>query len=130
MIRRPPRSTRTDTLLPYTTLFRSDARRKALARPRVRFPRIWAHRPSDCISAGPNGNPPFLSLAHSSNNRRAPLKCPEICRFHATVVLRPQWDPARSFQTRKLGVFLTRLSLCSYWGVGQRKEAIMRSEER
>src|SRR3546814_3146552 len=27
MIRRPPRSTRTDTLFPYTTLFRSDARR-------------------------------------------------------------------------------------------------------
>src|SRR3546814_2036431 len=26
MIRRPPRSTRTDTLLPYTTLFRSYAR--------------------------------------------------------------------------------------------------------
>src|SRR3546814_19149878 len=26
MIRRPPRSTRTDTLFPYTTLFRSDAR--------------------------------------------------------------------------------------------------------
>src|SRR3546814_10676568 len=25
MIRRPPRSTRTDTLFPYTTLFRSDA---------------------------------------------------------------------------------------------------------
>src|SRR3546814_6683353 len=26
MIRRPPRSTRTDTLFPYTTLFRSDRR--------------------------------------------------------------------------------------------------------
>src|SRR3546814_1271559 len=26
MIRRPPRSTRTDTLFPYTTLFRSDHR--------------------------------------------------------------------------------------------------------
>src|SRR3546814_7162739 len=26
MLRRPPRSTRTDTLFPYTTLFRSDAR--------------------------------------------------------------------------------------------------------
>src|SRR3546814_16612163 len=26
MIRRPPRSTRTDTLFPYTTLFRSDER--------------------------------------------------------------------------------------------------------
>src|SRR3546814_15050304 len=38
MIRRPPRSTRTDTLFPYTTLFRSDddervrARRRAKAR--------------------------------------------------------------------------------------------------
>src|SRR3546814_7701566 len=28
MIRRPPRSTRTDTLFPYTTLFRSEARRR------------------------------------------------------------------------------------------------------
>src|SRR3546814_9856477 len=39
MIRRPPRSTRTDTLLPYTTLFRSH--RRLLARltgeARVRF---------------------------------------------------------------------------------------------
>src|SRR3546814_1641816 len=37
MIRRPPRSTRTDTLFPYTTLFRSSAgeswcRRRSLAR--------------------------------------------------------------------------------------------------
>src|SRR3546814_7466525 len=31
MIRRPPRSTRTDTLFPYTTLFRSDRDRHALA---------------------------------------------------------------------------------------------------
>src|SRR3546814_18026353 len=29
MIRRPPRSTRTDTLFPYTTLFRSKARQLA-----------------------------------------------------------------------------------------------------
>src|SRR3546814_6200721 len=29
MIRRPPRSTRTDTLFPYTTLFRSDRRLSA-----------------------------------------------------------------------------------------------------
>src|SRR3546814_16999813 len=32
MIRRPPRSTRTDTLFPYTTLFRSRAARRALRR--------------------------------------------------------------------------------------------------
>src|SRR3546814_5501809 len=31
MIRRPPRSTRTDTLFPYTTLFRSADRRAARA---------------------------------------------------------------------------------------------------
>src|SRR3546814_12219799 len=30
MIRRPPRSTRTDTLFPYTTLFRSSGRRPVL----------------------------------------------------------------------------------------------------
>src|SRR3546814_18858423 len=44
MIRRPPRSTRTDTLFPYTTLFRSTgpaARRAArgrVLRPRRDFP--------------------------------------------------------------------------------------------
>src|SRR3546814_2919584 len=32
MIRRPPRSTRTDTLFPYTTLFRSDGREGMLRR--------------------------------------------------------------------------------------------------
>src|SRR3546814_19692772 len=32
MIRRPPRSTRTDTLFPYTTLFRSDERDRLLDR--------------------------------------------------------------------------------------------------
>src|SRR3546814_21130838 len=32
MIRRPPRSTRTDTLFPYTTLFRSPVRHAAQAR--------------------------------------------------------------------------------------------------
>src|SRR3546814_12380893 len=33
MLRRPPRSTRTDTLFPYTTLFRSAGRAPAWARP-------------------------------------------------------------------------------------------------
>src|SRR3546814_8779815 len=41
MIQRPPRSTRTDTLLPYTTLFRSVAKNGAkqfLFRRRIGFP--------------------------------------------------------------------------------------------
>src|SRR3546814_7258158 len=33
MIRRPPRSTRTDTLFPYTTLFRSDEPGEELRKP-------------------------------------------------------------------------------------------------
>src|SRR3546814_10253169 len=33
MIRRPPRSTRTDTLFPYTTLFRSRQHRRAALQP-------------------------------------------------------------------------------------------------
>src|SRR3546814_2064130 len=33
MLRRPPRSTRTDTLFPYTTLFRSPRRRRRRSRP-------------------------------------------------------------------------------------------------
>src|SRR3546814_8435385 len=41
MIRRPPRSTRTDTLLPYTTLFRSDQR---LVARRVAFEHVAADR--------------------------------------------------------------------------------------
>src|SRR3546814_15057792 len=41
MLRRPPRSTRTDTLFPYTTLFRSSQPRRAL--PLVR---LDARRPA------------------------------------------------------------------------------------
>src|SRR3546814_15386985 len=36
MIRRPPRSTRTDTLFPYTTLFRAGGRQAALEMERAR----------------------------------------------------------------------------------------------
>src|SRR3546814_6676960 len=57
MIRRPPRSTRTDTLFPYTTLFRSGGRggraRRAPELPliaRSAGPRLW--RQSDGVVAG------------------------------------------------------------------------------
>src|SRR3546814_17467868 len=40
MIRRPPRSTRTDTLFPYTTLFRSKLAPRAHERPQVCLLRI------------------------------------------------------------------------------------------
>src|SRR3546814_6842994 len=50
MIRRPPRSTRTDTLLPYTTLFRSPG---GLARPAGQPLPLRALRRDDRGSQGP-----------------------------------------------------------------------------
>src|SRR3546814_9565310 len=50
MILRPPRSTRTDTLFPYTTLFRSPARSRLAShtsrRTKNRFP-CFRHPPQD-----------------------------------------------------------------------------------
>src|SRR3546814_4564287 len=60
MIRRPPRSTRTDTLFPYTTLFRSLAARLGLQKLRIIQPRPeviankdetglrWSYDPDGC----------------------------------------------------------------------------------
>src|SRR3546814_18356859 len=53
MIRRPPRSTRTDTLFPYTTLFRSrPAARLRFSQPR-RKRRQRPERPFRCLHIGP-----------------------------------------------------------------------------
>src|SRR3546814_8384159 len=77
MIRRPPRSTRTDTLFPYTTLFRSP---RASVTPclghRSRHPhcttRIRLPTPCDlsacfnCLRSGGPDNSPFRSEEHTS----------------------------------------------------------------
>src|SRR3546814_10283695 len=60
MIRRPPRSTRTDTLFPYTTLFRSEAvhgRLEHATRPlgQLLDELSAAARPEDGVSAKPLG---------------------------------------------------------------------------
>src|SRR3546814_8298435 len=47
MIRRPPRSTRTDTLFPYTTLFRSRCRCMLGWRPATRSFTAWARMRSE-----------------------------------------------------------------------------------
>src|SRR3546814_19326495 len=47
MIRRPPRSTRTDTLFPYTTLFRSFEERQRLLAIEPQLDRIEAQHPVD-----------------------------------------------------------------------------------
>src|SRR6056297_4350306 len=57
MIRRPPRSTRTDTLFPYTTLFRSPA---VAGRPLERGLQII------CAGEGPSPASPRRSEEHTS----------------------------------------------------------------
>src|SRR3546814_12919009 len=72
MIRRPPRSTRTDTLFPYTTLFRSVAERwqQALANPvsgwmghAAPFAFEDGYRPAPGIERWLSGTPAILGLA-------------------------------------------------------------------
>src|SRR3546814_1333928 len=58
MIRRPPRSTRTDTLLPYTTLFRSQYAAQFAMRPR-----LGAHR--DAVHAGEADQPEGEFVDHT-----------------------------------------------------------------
>src|SRR3546814_19790292 len=58
MIRRPPRSTRTDTLFPYTTLFRSDP-----ARRRQRVDR------RDILGAALGKAPPIFARAHADDRK-------------------------------------------------------------
>src|SRR3546814_5317917 len=66
MIRRPPRSTRTDTLFPYTTLFRSD-RGESIARGRIMF---WLEAPRCIVLAAA-----FPATAMDEDDqRRRPLR--------------------------------------------------------
>src|SRR3546814_7295440 len=62
MIRRPPRSTRTDTLFPYTTLFRSQGRvvRTGRALPRRADATARMSAPAPVPRAGSEGDGFFL----------------------------------------------------------------------
>src|SRR3546814_18724185 len=72
MVRRPPKATRTDTLFPYTTLFRSRQGRSAGARPGL--PGRWRSR-GDGAGGGrrQSGNPP---RPRSHEGGAAPGKAP------------------------------------------------------
>src|SRR3546814_5132200 len=116
MIRRPPRSTRTDTLFPYTTLFRSP----------VRGPRAGPRPAGDrARSRGRTWSPEYRFPA-------------EISRPHATTY--PRFSSADSIRRREssgdfhvakfptcLGKFLSVMD--EIWSVLEKIRAWCRSEE-
>src|SRR3546814_9382773 len=65
MIRRPPRSTRTDTLFPYTTLFRSDGR---------------ADRSGDLPDRPRRGLAPLEDPQHQAEVPRGPARARRLAR--------------------------------------------------
>src|SRR3546814_11048384 len=89
MIRRPPGSTRTDTLFPYTTLFRSDraAARRATgtAAARAGAQRGWPRRPAAWLRPGA-----------SEPGRRQGLHGLRLSRVAAGSHLRGDRDRARA----------------------------------
>src|SRR3546814_17956654 len=75
MIRRPPRSTRTATLFPYTTLFRSASRHAGPARrPRGRRAALGARqrRPRPAAHGAGGGGRPQRSSAHCRRRPASP----------------------------------------------------------
>src|SRR3546814_7172941 len=71
MIRRPPRSTRTDTLFPYTTLFRSPPLEVRLT-PQMMFKRQI--KPPSCIHASTDAD----RAASAANIRTCDSSAPQI----------------------------------------------------
>src|SRR3546814_17103190 len=71
MIRRPPRSTRTDTLFPYTTLFRSQIRaRQAERQPRIACLRSAHRRLAPVATRKVTGH--RWTILHACTNARRP----------------------------------------------------------
>src|SRR3546814_9585020 len=103
MIRRPPRSTRTDTLFPYTTLFRS-------LHPRDR----WLHRPGRRDHAA-QGRQPGADRRAGQGHRRLDARQPRVAGTSTTRSTAPppggvavsdrrlrQTTPARRLPAKRL----------------------------
>src|SRR3546814_19186608 len=75
MIRRPPRSTRTDTLFPYTTLFRSGDEQPGESEPPAHCPPLVAARQKGAHPAA------FVQRDNRRHRREAQLKARPRQRF-------------------------------------------------
>src|SRR3546814_16244145 len=102
MIRRPPRSTRTDTLFPYTTLFRSggagpgplvpasrqDALRElATASGAISLAHRCSFRATSADAAGSRAGGAYPPRVQRSEERRGGQECVSTCRFRRSQYL-------------------------------------------
>src|SRR3546814_14245703 len=111
MIRRPPISTRTDTLFPYTTLFRSHDGRRA---PGLRRPSAIALRSVDaiCVVIG-IGRDRSIAILIPAVRHGAPISSP-----HGSP------GPPRSFENGETGRGCRgRFSLCE--GAGSDRKSVV-----
>src|SRR3546814_8211793 len=79
MIRRPPRSTRTDTLFPYTTLFRSQCAERRLRRSEAVQELEIGDRP-DAFRADQAEAGDLVPVSHRPAHRSGALFCPILDR--------------------------------------------------
>src|SRR3546814_18809314 len=93
MIRRPPRSTRTDTLFPYTTLFRSEALRDCAALARDRWQGMLAH----AMVAAALRRTDSLGAHFRSDVRADPVRSEAAARSSPRAAgCRPRGGPSRA----------------------------------
>src|SRR3546814_20738049 len=102
MIRLPPRSTRTDTLFPYTTLFRSPTRRSARRPPTAKEHSMLAEQSLKDAQLQE-------SLAHlQAQVRKEPAKAQHRIFLFLLLAVLGQWDRAQ------IGRASCRESVCQY----------------
>src|SRR3546814_16222978 len=116
MIRRPPRSTLTDTLFPYTTLFRSELPSEAFAR-RIAFPnadrgagiRLPVHIPVEFIClvfrraparVGQGGG--GLSVDIQDDQQMGLALAIELAKYGAVVLAVDALPPARALHRSRM----------------------------
>src|SRR3546814_4708412 len=83
MIRRPPRSTRTDTLFPYTTRFRASLKRRQLM------------KRSELVKDKPGAKLPRMFERHDRVDRDIHPQCEERARHIEVRVLRRNEEDGR-----------------------------------
>src|SRR3546814_5225973 len=84
MIRRPPRSTRTDTLFPYTTLFRSYRMGGRERHPGLR-PAAAQQAQDRSLCAPPQGRPRCCSLAPAQDRKSNTSELQSLMRISYAV---------------------------------------------